>query len=363
MNIYEKKIMETNGTIINQASAYNESNDVLVFVTLPDTLFYGDKTVEQTRIFYSYDIKTDHVSDFAVPKGYTGNSLKCPVYTVSIDDTLFFLDQSNTRVSAMKLIGNRFETQYTIDMDSKTRSSVFSIIDSKMYTSKSTSGTSQRKSLSVYEINLDNQYSDSRILTDEKHFIEYTKYRDQLDSRINKLLKIGADEGNSEMILDFTEAMLSENTYFNVYAFKYNDKVLAMNGCGTDIYEIAGDSEKLYTTVDTMLSLREQEVTIMRENKLIPRHFDTYSQIQRVFCDESKSIIMIYLDRMKKVKEASGDMNDYLIIKFTGNNKADDEIVLPINFMPVYYNEETSTFYGLKKDAGVLKYVEYKLEV
>ena len=362
-NIKSERIFNTNEIVVIESSGYIDDSPKILFLTVSDTIFWGTNLFEKTRKFFAYDIKSKSLEEILVPNGHNANSLKVPSYLSVIDDTLFYLDSGANRISAMKYIDDKLKNQYTFDLNSRLKGGVFNIIDSKMYASKSMEGFELNKTLSVYNIIQDRQYKDSKILSDGKHFMEYTKYRDQLDYRINKILKIRAEIDSSSMMIDMTETLVSENTYFAVNTFKYVDKIFALNGCGTDIYEINGDSEKLCTTIDTMLSLRKQEVSILKEHKLTPGQFNTYAKIRKVFCDESNNMIMIYLKRMKRVKEASGDMNDYLVIKLTESNKAEDEIVLPIDFMPIHYNKETSTFYGLKKEEGVLKYVEYKLEV
>ena len=356
-----KEIFETDKVLIRKSSGFLEKEKCIIFLTVSDAENYENDIVEKSRKVYSYNTYDDFVKEIFVPNGHNRNSLKVPVHMIVKGDTLFFLDMKSSRISAMKHIAGKLECQYSFDMESKTRSTVFNIIDSKMYTSKSAGGTELSKSLSIYSINKDTLYKDSRILTDERHFIDYAKYRDQLDSRVNKFLKKRADKGSSKINLDATEAIISENIYFNVFAFKYNDKIFALNGCGTDIIEIKNDTEQFFTKIDTMIALRKLEEQQMREHQLLPGHFDTYSQIQKIFCDESRNLIMLYLNRKQRMRDATGEQRDYLVLKYT--NLDNDEVVLPINFVPVHYNEETGTFYGLKQEDGVLKYVEYKLEV
>ena len=357
----EKTLLETDFIPVARSSNYIPCLNTFLFVTIPDAVFMGKGSMKFTRKFYSYDLALGNLQEIDVPEGRTKNCLTTPSYAITRKDTIIFEDFMNGRITAMTLENNKLIHQYSYDSADMLLVPAFNIIGDKMYTSKSVDGSNLSKGLSVYDISKDTLYAGSRVLTNGRHYLDYYRYRSLLDIGMNEKIK----KADKERIFAYTwlESRDTENAYFKNYAIKHNGKILIVNSYATDIYRIVDDMEELVDSIMIGLKYRANELNLVKENNFVPMQFDVYSQTHRVFSDESRDFIMLYIQQMEKLRKASGNDCDYILIKKLGVTEGESEWMIPIDFIPVYYNEEESTFYGFRKVDGFLNYVEYKLEV
>ncbi len=357
----EEFIIKTNNVPVARSSNYISNQDAIIFITIPDAVFMGKGGVDFSRKVYSYNIESKTAREIDVKEGRTKNCISMPAYAIATEDTLFFHDPVNGRVTAMQYYNNELSFQYSFDTSEKMLVSAFNIIDGKMYTCKSTDGSNLSKGLSVFDIAVDTLYAGSRLLLKDNHYIDYFRYRAIMNNGMNEIIR-NADEENI-FFNTWKESRDTENVYFKNFALKHNGEILVVNSYATDIYRIIDDMEELVDSIKIGLQYRENELKLIKENKYIPRQFDVYSQMQRVFSDESRDFVMMYIQQMKKLRKVTGNDCDYILIKKLGVTEDKSEWMIPIDFIPVYYNEKESTFYGFRKVDGVLNYVEYKLEV
>ncbi len=354
------EIMESS-QIVSLPTAYIPESDAILLVTIPDGIFQGEDKIEYSRDIYTLSRKDNKLTEIEAENGRTKNSLALPVHLVVNKDTLFFNDIRTHRVSAMRLDGNRLKNIYSINVKRKLKENAFNIIDNKLYTSKSTEGSKLQKSMSVYDIVRDTLFEDSKELETYNHYIDFIKYRNHTNVFYKLYLKKFPDA--TQPILDMMESITSENAYFDVFTFKFKNKILAVNSYGTEIFEIRGKSERKISDINLCWKLRKADKEIIENNRFKIGPGLTYSQVQRVFSDESENLIMLYYKRKKNIIEASGDSNDYLIIKNISQTGEKSEVQLPIDFFPIYYHQDDKMFYGFRSENGKIYYVEYKLEV
>ena len=357
----EKTLLETDFIPVAQVSNYTKMNDAFVIVTIPDAVFVGSGRVKYEREFYYFDRDDNKIYHVDVAKGRTLKSINSPSYSIVKNDTLLIHDSATRRVSALLLSKQGITAFYSYDTQMYLSVPVFNIIDNKFYASKSFLGSQLSKGLSVFDIKQDTSYVDSRNLENESNYIDCYRYRKLIDTDIYEKMKNTPDD--DIVFQSFKESMTTENVYFKNYVLKHNNEILIVNSYATDIYRIVDDREELVDSINIGLKYRENELRLIEENKFVPMQFDVYSQTHRVFSDESRDFIMLYIQQMKKLRKASGNDCDYILIKKLGVTEGESEWMIPIDFIPVYYNEEESTFYGFRKVDGFLNYVEYKLEV
>ena len=358
---FEKKLIETDLVLSTGGSLYLPDKETFLIVTIPDSMLLCPGRVEYKRIFYSFDRDRKELKMVDVPIGHSKDCVTVPSYSIYDGTAIYYDDGGNGRITAMLYENNQLKHLYSIDALKINSVPAFNIIDGKLYSSKSRAGLLQSKGLSVYNIINDVQYQDSRTLANAKHYIDYNVYRKFLyPALIEKIKRLSQDD---LIVESFFESMKTENVYFKNFALKHNEDILVVNSYATDINRILEDREEFVDSIKIGLNFRMDELDNIRKYKFKPEKFDVFSQMQRVFSDESRDFIMLYIQQMEKLRKASGNDCDYILIKKLGVTEGESEWMIPIDFIPVYYNEEESTFYGFCKVDGFLNYVEYKLEV
>lgn len=316
----------------------------------------GNNVVDKTSIVACFDECGKHLYNVGIINSYENGGIVSPQFLYVNSDTLYINDSATKRVSAFHIFPDSALFVYSIDISDFFTGGDF-IIESRIICGSTPAKTDEAKNriVALGTISEDPSYSESKEIINSNYLVSTESFREKATVSFEAFYLKHKIKCPESLNADIMEMVFSGGLFTLCHFSKTQDYIIFASSYGTeyDLYDIRAGSISR-NQINSFLNYRNLADII---GFSIKDYRDASSKLRRIMVDSKRDNLFFYYFFNSLTAEVTGFNKSMIVCSLLDNRLL--SALIPIDFVPIRYDEKKNVIKGIKVIDGQVFICDY----